>query len=270
MFCYVDGETLVIEEPGGNGDTVLFGLRPCDARSFTMLDKVFEGQFSDVYYLQKREKTTLIGLACTEPCVNCFCPSVGGSPSSTDGLDILLTDCDDEYAVDVITDKGVAIIAESAEFFEAASENQQKAKIAAKAEALIQRKIPIEGVKKQLDGLFYNPIWNELARECVGCSICTFLCPTCHCFDIRDEPFGNEGRRVRVWDSCSNPEYTLHASGHNPRPGRMHRTRNRLYHKYHCFPERFGVIACVGCGRCITKCPVNIDIIEMLEKIQSV
>ena len=269
MFWYVDAESLAIEEPGGNGDTIIFGLRPCDARSFTMLDRLFEGQFSDVYYLQKRGKTTLIGLACTEPGVNCFCTSVGGSPSSTDGLDVLLTDCGNEYAVDVITERGAAIIAECAEFVEAASESHQKFEIAAKAETLIQRKIPIERIKKQLDGLFYDPIWNELARECVGCSICTFLCPTCHCFDIRDEPFGNEGRRVRVWDSCSNPEYTLQASGYNPRPGRMHRTRNRLYHKYHGFPERFGVIACVGCGRCITNCPVNIDILDMLEKIQN-
>ncbi len=272
LFCYADGETLQLDEPEEYQHAVIFGIRPCDARSFTMLDRVFEGPLPDVYYLQKRKKTILIGLACSNPCVTCFCSSVGGGPTDSEGLDLLLTDIGDEYFVERVSDKGKAMIDNGGELFEEASDAQRQKKIDihAKAETLIRRTIQLEGIQKQLDSLFYHPVWSELAQECLGCSICTFLCPTCHCFDIQDETFGEQGQRVRVWDSCSNPEYTLHASGHNPRPGRMHRTRNRLYHKYDYFPQKYGEIACVGCGRCISKCPVNIDIIEMLTKIQRI
>ncbi|MCK4896541.1 MAG: 4Fe-4S dicluster domain-containing protein [Candidatus Heimdallarchaeota archaeon] len=103
--------------------------------------------------------------------------------------------------------------------------------------------------------------------KCIGCGTCTYLCPTCHCFDMQDEATLDKGARIRVWDACMFPEYTMHTSGHNPRPARMHRVRNRFYHKYSYFPKNSDVIACTGCGRCIRYCPVNIDIIELMNRV---
>lgn len=272
LFSYQLGESPEIEEARQEkGDTIIFGIRPCDGKSFQILDKVFGGRFSDVYYLRKREKTTLIGLACEKPCVNCFCTSLGGDPANREGLDLLLTVSEDDYFIDVLTDRGSTIVEQTQDVLQEVSDVQRQAKetLHENSAKKIQRSIDVEGIPKKLNNLFYHKIWNDLARLCVGCSICTFLCPTCHCFDIQDETFGTEGERIRVWDTCSNPEYTLHASGHNPRPGRMHRTRNRIYHKYNYFPQNFGEIACVGCGRCIEKCPVNIDILDMLAVINN-
>ncbi|MCP4404002.1 MAG: (4Fe-4S)-binding protein [bacterium] len=272
MFDYSLGKDPQIKaSPEDTGKKVLFGIRPCDAKSFVILDKVFEGNFSDVYYITKRQKTTLIGLACTTPYAQCFCTSLGGGPADKDALDILLTPLENEsYFVDVVTEKGKGLAESLTDLFVEASDTQNRQKEEAKknAEALVKRHIEVDGIKEKLDSIFSHQIWTEFSKSCIGCSICTYLCPTCHCFDIQDEATLQEGKRVRVWDTCSNPEYTLHASGHNPRSGRMHRTRNRIYHKYNYYPINSDVIACVGCGRCISKCPVNIDILDMLAKVK--
>jgi formate hydrogenlyase subunit 6/NADH:ubiquinone oxidoreductase subunit I len=272
MFCYTLGKDQKIEKPKEDGKNIVFGIRPCDAKSFAILDKVFEDDLTDVYYVQKRKNTALIGLSCTKPCVNCFCTSLNGSPGDKKSLDILLTPLGDEYFVEVITEKGNTLIEKSPEVFREVSDAQRKKKedVIERAESLFKRKISVAGIKEKLDTIFFHELWREMSRECVGCSICTFLCPTCHCFDIHDETTLHDGTRFRVWDTCSSPEYTLHASGYNPRPGRMNRTRNRIYHKYNYYPVNSGVIACVGCGRCINKCPVNIDILDMLTKVKEV
>jgi ferredoxin len=122
-------------------------------------------------------------------------------------------------------------------------------------------------VAEKLDGMFEHPIWYESARKCIGCGTCTYLCPTCHCFDMQDESTLSKGARIRVWDSCMYPEYTHHASGHNPRPARMNRVRNRVYHKFNYFPKNAEEFGCTGCGRCIEYCSANIDIIEIINKI---
>jgi heterodisulfide reductase subunit C len=127
-----------------------------------------------------------------------------------------------------------------------------------------------EGISEKLDKIFEDKLWRDISLKCLSCGICTYLCPTCHCFDMQDETTLKNGARVRVWDTCMNPEYTIHASGHNPRPTRMNRTRNRVYHKFSYIPKNHKVIACVGCGRCINECPVNIDIIDVIEQAREV
>ena len=121
-----------------------------------------------------------------------------------------------------------------------------------------------QNIEKILDQIFENKFWEEIAKRCLGCGICTYLCPTCHCFDIQDEKKGKHGARIRVWDSCMYSEYTKQASGYNPRLYQMNRFRNRVYHKFNYFPKNSQVFGCVGCGRCIIECPVNIDIIETI------
>lgn len=119
-----------------------------------------------------------------------------------------------------------------------------------------------------MDANFDSPLWQDIAVKCIRCGTCTYLCPDCHCFDVQDEVLGSKGSRVRIWDYCMYPEYTLHTSGHNPRPVRMNQMINRIYHKYKYYPDNFDFIAYVGCGRCVSFCPVNIDIIDILSRVK--
>ncbi len=252
------------------GTTVIFGLRPCDARAMSIVDNLFSWDYEDPYYLKRRELTTLVGMACvTPPSVNCFCASVGGEPFGTENLDLLLVDMGEEYLVKVLTDKGGKLAETIGSFMENAPEGAaaKAEELAGAAREALSRSIDTSGIEAKLPALWDSPLWKEVSAACLGCGICTYLCPTCHCFDIQDEVEDAEGRRCRMWDSCMFREYTLHASGHNPRPTRKERTRNRISHKYSYFPGKFGVIACVGCGRCVNLCPVNIDILEILGKV---
>lgn len=273
LFKYEKTPELKISETEREPEKViLFGVRPCDARSFLMLDKLFYWDYEDNLYRKARDNTVIIGLACNDPHHNCFCTSVGGKPYSKEGLDILMTDLGDRYYVEVLTNKGEDVIKKPDELFSIASEEDKKQRDETwrEAEKKVTKNIDITGVHDKLGELFDSEYWEKKAQTCVGCGICTFLCPTCHCFDITDEDFGSKGRRIRTWDTCMIPEYTVHASGYNPRPGKKNRLRNRAYHKFRYFPDRFDVIACVGCGRCISKCPVGLDIVEILEDVKEV
>ncbi len=252
------------------GTTVIFGLRPCDARAMSIVDNLFSWDYEDPYYLKRRELTTLVGMGCVNPpSVNCFCTSVGGEPCGTENLDILLIDLGEGYLVRELTEKGKKLAETIGSFLEdAPGGSEAKAEeLSGSAKEAVSRSIDTSGIEAKLPTLWESPLWKEVSAACLGCGICTYLCPTCHCFDIQDEVEGAEGRRCRMWDSCMFRAHTLHASGPNPRPARKERTRNRINHKYSYFPGKFGVIACVGCGRCINLCPVNIDILEILGKV---
>jgi ferredoxin len=252
-------------------ETLVFGIRPCDARSFTLLDPVFEDTFPDPYYLTRRGRTLLIGLACTAPFPNCFCTSIGGDPFATGGLDLRFTEYGDEFLIDVVTGRGHSIVESmDASLLRPASEKdrQESERRASNARGLIARQADLSSVPEKLASLFDHPLWKQFADKCIGCGICTYTCPTCYCFDMQDEASAGQGRRVRIWDSCMFAEYTLHASGHNPRPDRASRFRNRIYHKFKFNHDNFGALSCVGCGRCTSLCPVNIDLIECLSAIK--
>jgi len=249
---------------------VVFGIRSCDARGFCIIDPVFEEDYPDPYYIHKRKSTILIGLQCIEPFTNCFCTSVGGSPSSTEGLDLQFTDIGESYFVEVITQKGEEIIKVTAPFLSCPDKNQsvKKDEVKKDAEQKVKRKIDVNQLSQKIEQIFEDSVWSDLAEKCISCGICTFFCPTCYCFDIQDEIIRGKGKRLRTWDSCMYSEYTAHASGYNPRPTRMERLRNRIYHKFKQNIDRYGVSGCVGCGRCITLCPSNEDIVENIETLQ--
>jgi ferredoxin len=268
LYRFEQGST-AISLPDVAGEVVILGIRPCDARAMAIVDSVFSWDVDDPYYLQRREKTTLIGLSCLEPGVNCFCTSVGGDPASTEGLDILLTDLGEVYLVQILTEKGENIKLSAQELLQDAAEEDVKTaeRLSAEAASRISRSIDPGSIPEKLPELWESPLWKDISDSCLGCGTCTFLCPTCYCFDIQDEMEGLEGRRCRMWDSCMFAEYTLHTSGHNPRPSRRERVRNRVNHKYSYYVKNFGKIACVGCGRCIDLCPVNIDILDILSQV---
>ncbi len=244
----------------------LFALRPCDAKSFTILDKLFDNdEFVDPYYKAKRDASTVFALGCNSPCQTCFCTSLDCGPFSTDGADVFMTDLGDKLLLEPLTGKGEKAVADLPD---AGKEGlKQKESIAAEAEKRISSKVELAGMPEKLKDIFEHPIWAEIAQSCLGCGACTYLCPTCHCFDIQDEVVKSSGQRVRNWDSCMFPLFTLHGSGHNPRSQQGQRWRQRLQHKFNYYVENFGCTACVGCGRCIANCPVNIDIREVLGKV---
>jgi ferredoxin len=269
LFKFTPGTKGKIDPPDlDDQKTVIFGIRPCDAKSFSILDHAFTGDFDDPYFINHRKNTILVGMSCTKPGINCFCTSFNDSPAQAKYLDILLTDIGDKYLVEITNEKGKQFAKDLKKHMHPAKESdtQKKKEIEKKVIEQITRTQQTEGITEKLDKIFENPFWKEVANKCVSCGTCTYLCPTCHCFDIQDESTLSKGARVRVWDTCMNPEYTLHASGFNPRPARTNRVRNRIYHKYNYYPKNFDIIACVGCGRCIDLCPVNIDIIDVVTK----
>ena len=268
-----DGNPVVKETLPERKDSVVFGVRPCDARAATLTDAVFGGEFRDPYYWARREGAVLVGLACTTPpSSNCFCLTVGGSPHSTDGLDILMTDLGDRYLAEALTDRGKKLVKAGGKLFRKASEKELKetAGIHDASERKISRGVEdVEKLPGKLSGMFDSTFWDDQAASCIRCGVCTFLCPACHCFDITDEVTAQapvKGRRIRTWDTCQFPDFTMHSSGHNPRPDRASRLRQRLNHKFQYFVEHHGKYQCTGCGRCISLCPVSIDIITILEE----
>ena len=254
-----------------DNQVLLFGIRPCDARAAAILDTVFSWDYVDPYYVNRRKNATTISFSCNEARDSCFCTSVGGSPSSTEGSDMLWTDIGDSYFVESLTDKGHAILEQGGSLFTEADEAEKAAATDTKlnAEETFTRHFELEGVAEGLENAFTSDYWEEFAKRCIGCGICTLLCPTCHCFDINDVITKGKAWRERTWDSCQFPYYTIHASGHNPRPAKNFRQRNRIYHKFLYMGKNLDVIGCVGCGRCITGCPVNIDIIEVVEGVKA-
>ena len=127
----------------------------------------------------------------------------------------------------------------------------------------------LEDIKARMDGLFDDDIWETVSHKCLGCGTCSYLCPICYCFDLTDEKTETGARKVRSWDCCMFDLFTRHASGHNPRPVNAMRLRQKVMHKFSYYWERYGLHGCVGCGRCVRSCPVNLDIRQLLAEMMT-
>lgn len=250
---------------------IIFGCRPCDAQGFRIYDRVYmETDTADPYYQGRRGKTIIITLACNAPSPGCFCTSLGKGPADKDGSDLIMTELDNGYFFEPITEKGKEIIKEGG-FEDGTAYKEQAQKAQEKVFGLVKRPFgSIDGVPEKLLTLFdNNEFWEAEAAKCISCGACTYLCPTCYCFNITDEQVANEGERIRSWDACMFFHFTLEASGHNPRPTKHQRLKNRVGHKFSYYPKKYnGVIACCGCGRCIRSCPVSVDISEIVAHAQ--
>ena len=245
-------------------ETVLIGAPPCDAGSPAILDAVFSWDYHDDFYLERRRKSTIIGMACTKGDDACFCRAVGLAPDAVTGSDLFLTPLTGGgYGCQVLTEKGESLLAGHRQLF---------AEVPA-AEPLPfaeqgTGKLDLVKIKEWLDAHFEDPLWEEISDICIGCGACAFICPACHCFDINDEGNAEKGVRRKHWDACGFGKFTNHASGHNPREVQNKRYRNRIMHKFKYYDDKFGTTLCTGCGRCIRACPVGIDIAEILTTIE--
>lgn len=257
------GKQVEFEEHLPPGRQVLFGIRPCDAHGMSAIDALFleEGPVDRIYQ-HHRERTVLVGLACPEMWEGCFCTSMGGGPHDATHLDVLLWQADGGYGVQGVTEKGTSLLARltaeerSGELFPCVEDAQA-----------VPTAPPLEW-----RSLFKDQIWRRHGERCLSCRICSYVCPTCRCFDVTDRttemrPGLTRFERIRVWDACTSTNYRRVAGGHNPRATKVDRLRNRFLCKFCYYPEDFGPTGCVGCGRCIVSCPVDIDITEVMGEV---
>ncbi|WP_460031008.1 4Fe-4S dicluster domain-containing protein [Megalodesulfovibrio paquesii] len=259
---------VVVKETIHPDATLVFGGRPCDARGFLIFDRVYKGKtVDDPYYQARREATVFATLVCTEAENACFCHEVGSSPADAAGSDLLLTPVDGGYVLEAVSERGQALLGSSL-LTDAAAKAGEVDAVKQKALADLDEARNLSGAPKALLSLFENMgFWEDVSSKCISCGACTYLCPTCYCFNITDERSGMVGERLRTWDNCMSALFTMEASGHNPRPTKAHRLKNRVGHKFSYYPTiHESIIACCGCGRCIKLCPMSVNIREIVHK----
>jgi ferredoxin len=258
-----DPERNIIKEaPKDYTPRAVIGIRPCDAKALTLVKMNFDtDQYKDPYWLNLYNATTFVGLACDTPASTCFCTTAGCGPYNEEGLDVLLVAQKEGYLAKSLTAKGEQFL-KAAGWTQAADADKAIAEGKTAAEARIVSKIETGNLRAADTMALYNaPIWEDISFACLNCGTCTFSCPTCWCFDIQDEANRKKGVRIRNWDSCMFPIFSVHTTGHNPRDSKLQRVRQRFMHKLKYFVDKYDQgIMCVGCGRCVRQCPVNIDI----------
>jgi ferredoxin len=266
----VSGKNIEIKDARAQSNPfVLFGVRGCDLKSFEVLDKVFLQEPVDTMYKSKRDAVTVITLACNNPESSCFCKVFGVDPANPKG-DIQATIANEEMFFEPLTDKGSELLSKltTLEDGDEKAVESEKKEISQKVEKLPFVNLDLSNFKgENLMELFDRPEWEELSKACLGCGTCTFVCPTCQCFDIRDFETNDGVKRFRCWDSCMYSEFTKMAA-ENPRKTQMQRYRQRFMHKLVYFPaNNGGEYSCVGCGRCVKKCPQSLNIVKVIKKL---
>ncbi len=251
-------------------DFVVFGIRACDVKSFEVLDRVFLAEPVDTYYKNRREHAVLMSVACTKPQETCFCKTFGIDASEPEG-DIVCYKTDDALYMDAKTEKGEKLLKSLEKITEDADESaaaEQKNMIKERFSKLPLANLSADKFGKDKTSEFFNaPEWSELSETCLGCGTCTFVCPTCQCYDIKDFNTGHGIKRFRCWDSCMYSDFTKMSAG-QPRLTQLERFRQRFMHKLVYYPtNNDGLFSCVGCGRCIAKCPIQMNIVKVMKKL---
>ena len=270
MEFKVEGKNIeIIDIREENENFVIFGVRACDCKSFEILDNVFLKDPIDTFYANRREHGIIITIACSRPSETCFCKTFGINPAEPQCA-ISTWKTEDEMYFEANTQKVEKLLSALSclEQADASEVEEQKKKI-----EKILNKLPLKDLTTDKFGgnktneFFSAPEWKELSQSCLGCGTCTFVCPTCQCYDIKDFNTGNGVIRLRCWDSCMYSDFTKMAHGNN-RLTQLERFRQRFMHKLVYYPENNnGLFSCVGCGRCLAKCPISMNIVKVMKKL---
>jgi ferredoxin len=247
------------------------GVRACELQAIIIQDRVFlGGPYQVPDYKARRQQAFVLAVNCTEPGGTCFCTSMGTGPRVGPGFDLALTELEDIFVVEVGSEVGRQVMGQVAWRPAGAFELQNLRRALAEAEHRMGRQLDTSDLPNLLYQNLEHRRWDEVAQRCLSCTNCTQVCPTCFCSDVLDIPdlTGQQTERVRVWDSCFNLDFS-HVHGGNIRPHTRSRYRQWLTHKLASWIDQFGMSGCVGCGRCITWCPVGIDITEELAAIRA-
>ncbi len=273
--CVKDGKKISIEpEALKEQNFVVFGMRACDVKGVEVLDKVFLADPIDTFYAARREHGTIVAMACHEPEESCFC-KVFGTDCAEPAADVAVWMVEESLYWKSLTEKGEALTEAVKSLLEAADEadekkvEDEKTAIRAIVEKLPYSHLSLEGWNGDaLTEKFNSPLWEELYKPCLACGTCTFVCPTCQCYDIKDYDTGHGVKRYRCWDSCMYSDFTMMAHGNN-RTSQMQRFRQRFMHKLVYFPaNNDGMYSCVGCGRCVEKCPAALNIVKVIKAFE--
>ncbi len=266
-----DGKLTVTPEKLQEEDFVVFGMKACDARGVEVLDRVFLSDPVDSFYAARRAHGTLVVMACHEPEESCFCRTFGIDCADPAGsiADVAAWTVGEALCFKALTEKGEKLMAQVAELLAETDE----AAVEAEKESIraLYDKMPYANLTTEaFDGAvtadkFDSPLWDELYKPCLACGTCTFVCPTCQCYDIKDYNTGSGVQRYRCWDSCMYSDFTMMAHGNN-RTSQLQRFRQRFMHKLVYYPmNNEGLYSCVGCGRCVEKCPASLNIVKVIK-----
>ncbi|MEI7491823.1 MAG: 4Fe-4S dicluster domain-containing protein [Bacteroidota bacterium] len=254
-----------------SGPRVILGVKHCDARGLQVLEAVNKWDYIDSDFLNRRANTVIFSKRCDKADTQCFCTSLDYDLENLDALDVaVVSGPGGTVYLQARTEKGENFLKENLGKESAAGSQQaldeMKKQYGAFA-ASFRLKMDYKDVNEKMSKRFDSTAYEEATRNCVSCNTCAFICPTCHCFKISDEKIKDTGVRYKSYDSCNNVYFTLEAGGHNPRPAKYRRWRQRSMHKFVYYKERFGVNLCVGCGHCAISCPVNISIFEVVNHV---
>ncbi len=262
-----------------NSDTIekyaFIGVRGCELNAISIQDKVFkDGEHVDSYYKKVRENILIIAVNCTEPKGTCFCASMNTGPKVKKGFDLALTeiieDKKHQFTVEAGSENGEEILKKLPNKEADAAAKDTVDKLMKSASRKMGRKMDTTDIKELLYANLENPQWEDVAKRCLTCANCTMVCPTCFCTTMEDvtDLKGDNAERWRRWDSCFNLDYSKVAGG-NFRTSSKARYRQWITHKLASWIDQFGTSGCVGCGRCITWCPVGIDITKEVQAIRN-
>lgn len=275
--AYYKNNKLEIEKPDQPKTQYAFiGVRACEINSIEIQDRVFfGGEYQNSNYKALRKNSLIIAVNCSKAEANCFCTSMGTGPEVKSGYDILLTEIINEkehyFLIETESEKGEEIVNELNSREANESELNKKNQVIQKTISQIKKHLDTENLKDILLKSLESPLWDEVAKRCLACGNCTMVCPTCFCMTVEDytDLHKTKAERIQKWDSCFTLEFS-YIHGGSVRVSIGSRYRQWLTHKLASWHEQFGTSGCVGCGRCITWCPVGIDITEEATKIKKV
>ncbi|MFH0771986.1 MAG: 4Fe-4S dicluster domain-containing protein [Candidatus Omnitrophota bacterium] len=261
-----------IKEVTESSPKLLFGIKSCDLKGMLFADDFFKRNFEDKYYLSRIQGRLIVVIGCIKPPrASCFCTSAKTGPFAKEGYDLQLVDTGDSYLVETGSKKGEAFVDKFKKYFKDFSEDAGKSisEIKSRASGNVELKVDFQKALDLMaqDGFLPEENYKRIGERCIYCGACLYACPTCTCFNVFDNTDGKEGERVRNWDACVFEGYTRETSGHNPRREKWLRTSRRYEHKLKFDYKVTGMSGCVGCGRCLSSCPVDIGISKFIQEI---